>query len=569
MTSAKNAASTFCSNTTTRAASRCGRKLRFSGSAARRAIPRRPKSRGPGSATPKARQRSIDAPEPGGASASANGPPAEPEAESATDPSPFGFADDDPALLADRYLDRQGFRRGEDITLRFWGGDFCIWRDGAYKRQDEDEVRNSVADFIEDEFRWKFEVALVAYRNNRERGSEEKPPTKRRVTRAIVSDVLQLLKAKVRIRRVVSTPCWLTEGPPVDEVISFRNGILHLPTWAKDPVHAFSKPTPQLFTFNRIDFDFEPDAAKPRAWLAFLNELWPDDPDSIAALRQWFGYLITPDTSLQKMLLLIGPTRAGKGTIGKVLKELVGHANLVSPTLGRLAGDFGPQDLLNKPVALVSDARLSGRSDTAAIVEELLSISGEDLRTIPRKYMTSVTTKLPTRFVFLSNEFPALGDASGAIIGRFVVLRLTETFLGREDNELFDRFATELPGILLWALEGWRRVRADRRFIEPESGKTFRDEARAAVSPITVFVEQCCEVKVGEFAETADLYKAWVRWSKEHGREYIESRERFVIRIRSIVPSMKPIRRAGDGRRLHGYEGIRLLSEFEQGSIPD
>ena len=158
-----------------------------------------------------------------------------PEAESETDPSPFGFSDDDPALLADRYIDRQGFRRGEDITLRFWGGDFCIWRDGAYKRQDEDEVRNSVADFIEDEFRWKFEVALVAYRNNRERGSEEKPPTKRRVTRAIVSDVLQLLKAKVRIRRVVSTPCWLTEGPPVDEVISFRNGILHLPTWAKDP----------------------------------------------------------------------------------------------------------------------------------------------------------------------------------------------------------------------------------------------------------------------------------------------------------------------------------------------
>ena len=107
------------------------------------------------------------------------------------------------------------------------------------------------------------------------------------------------------------------------------------------------------------------------------------------------------------------------------------------------------------------------------------------------------------------------------------------------------------------------------RFIEPESGKTFQDEARAAVSPITVFVEQCCEVKAGEFAETADLYKRWVNWSKEHGREYIESRERFVIRIRSIVPSMKPIRRAGAGRRLHGYEGIRLLSEFEQGSIPD
>src|SRR5262249_7043300 len=40
----------------------------------------------------------------------------------------------------------------------------------------------------------------------------------------------------------------------------------------------------------------------------------------------------------------------------------VGAANVAGPTLGSLAGNFGLAPLLNKPVAIISDARVSGRS---------------------------------------------------------------------------------------------------------------------------------------------------------------------------------------------------------------
>ena len=487
-----------------------------------------------------------------------------------TPPSPIGVDDEDPYHLANRYLDR--FRHPDGYLLRFWSGDFCLWCDGAYDRLADEEVRGSVTQFVECEFRRKHESAMRTHSANRERGSDEKPPRKKKVTRAIVSDVLQALQSIIRIPGSAVPPCWLGEGPPASELISARNGILHLPQFVAGEPGAFTRPTPRFFTFNRVAFDFEDDAPEPRAWLQFLGGLWPNDPDSIDCLQEWFGYLLTPDTSLQKMLLIIGPTRAGKGTISKIVKELVGESNIAAPTLGRLAGDFGPQDLLNKPVAIIADARLSGRTDTAAIVEELLSVSGEDLRTIPRKHQSSITCKLPTRFVFLSNEFPALGDTSGAILGRFVVLRLTESFLGREDNELFDRLKTELPGILLWAIEGWQRIQETRRFTEPESGLTFREDARAVLSPITLFVDQWCELGDPEFfTETADLYEAWVRWSKQHGRERIESREKFVIRLRSVVASIKPKRARSGLSRTQGYEGIRLLSEFETGTgrVPD
>ena len=54
----------------------------------------------------------------------------------------------------------------------------------------------------------------------------------------------------------------------------------------------------------------------------------------------------------------------------------------------------------------------------------------------------------------MTNELPRIEDASGALSSRFIVLTLTQSFYGREDHSLLDRFIPELPGILLWALNG-------------------------------------------------------------------------------------------------------------------
>jgi hypothetical protein len=90
------------------------------------------------------------------------------------------------------------------------------------------------------------------------------------------------------------------------------------------------------------------------------------------------GYLLVPDTSQQKILMLIGPPRSGRGTIGRVIRSLVGLDNVTAPTLSGMATNFGLAPLIGKTVAVIHDARLSGRADAQVIVERLLSISGED-----------------------------------------------------------------------------------------------------------------------------------------------------------------------------------------------
>ena len=68
--------------------------------------------------------------------------------------------------------------------------------------------------------------------------------------------------------------------------------------------------------------------------------------------------------------------------------------------------------------AIISDTRLSGRTDQAAVVENLLRISGEDFVEVQRKHMPSMQCQLPTRIMVLTNELPRLADTSGALSGR-------------------------------------------------------------------------------------------------------------------------------------------------------
>jgi len=488
-------------------------------------------------------------------------------AESAVQLQPtIGIEDDDPHRLARLFLAR--FDHPDGCRLRYWAGEFCVWSEGAYDLTAEDELRGDLTRFVEQEFRRLHSGRVRVYQINREKGSEEKPPRKQRVTRNLISDVLQAIRGEVGIPSRLGPPCWLGDGPPAAELVAARNGLVHLPSLAAGLETAFTRSSPRFFTFNRVGFDFEQDAPEPRHWLRFLDQLWPDDPDSVACLQEWFGYLLTPDTSLHKMLLVIGPPRAGKGTIARVLKALLGERNIAAPTLGKLAEQFGLQDLIGKPVAMISDARLSGRTDAVAITEELLSISGEDTRTIPRKHIESLTMKLPTRFVFMSNEMPQLGDASGAILGRMVILRLTRSFLGREDLTLIDRLLPELPGILLWAAKGWERLRGTGRFTAPESAAELIEEAEAITSPIRVFIRERIEVAEDAFTETRELYAAWVDWCKKRGRENIDHQERFVAKLRAALPDITSRRVRSGGNRSCGYSGLRLLSEYEAGDIP-
>jgi len=103
----------------------------------------------------------------------------------------------------------------------------------------------------------------------------------------------------------------------------------------------------------------------------------------------------------------------GRRTIARVLKALVGVNNVMNPTLGTLARPLGLSSLINKPVAIFPVSHLPSRPDNAAIVECLLSISGEDGQTIDREHLDAWTGRLPTRSCSSPTSCPDSGTQAG------------------------------------------------------------------------------------------------------------------------------------------------------------
>jgi putative DNA primase/helicase len=443
----------------------------------------------------------------------------------------------DPGDVASKVLtvcERDGLSR-----LRFWHGSWWWWTDGRYVQKSDVEVRAEVlCQFTRDYFGVKSRH---------------------------VSDVIEHLKAGCLLRDNVEPPAWL--GTPVqpwraDECLATKSAIVHLPSLVCGGEPHRIDASPALLTLNAIDFEFDLCALQPATWLAFLDDLWGSDRQSIATLQELFGYLLVADTRQQKIFMLVGPKRSGKGTIARVLTGIVGKGNIAAPTLAGLATNFGLWPLIGKSVAIISDARLSGRADQVGVVERLLSISGEDSITIDRKNLEPVTCRLPTRFLILTNELPRLCDASGAIVSRMIVLQTTRSYYDREDHHLTERLLAERQGILLWAIDGWRRLRERGHFVQPDSSLESVAEMNDLASPVAAFIRDRCQVGPDETIVIGVLFAAWQQWCAEHGRGKLTgTTQTFARDVLAAEPIIRRRQLRVGKTRTRVYEGIGLKTE--------
>jgi putative DNA primase/helicase len=436
----------------------------------------------------------------------------------------------------------------EGGRIVFWRGEFFSWDGTRYVVRDRVYIEQRLYRFMAQCNTWKPEpksdkLTLVPYNPKA----------------ANVNDVAHALRA-VCYADLPDPQVWIEERDgdmPAHEIVAFRNGFFHYPT------RALVSCTDRMWVTNALDFDYDSKAGEPREWLDFLASLWPSDPESVRALAEMFGYLLTDDTGQQKMFMLVGPPRSGKGTILRVLEALVGYHNRVSPSLASLGTQFGLQPLIGKRLALISDARLSGRADQQPIVENLLRISGEDALTIDRKNIVPWSGKLPARFVLATNELPAFSDASAALANRFLMFKLTKSFLGQEDQGLTSRLLKELPGIVLWALDGLERLRHRGYFQRPSSADDLAADLLEQTSPVRSFVEDCCVLEVAAQCNRDDIFRAWKRWCELQGRDHPGTKVGFGRQLSAAFSSISRSQPREDGTRLNLYTGIRLTEKWK------
>jgi putative DNA primase/helicase len=458
-------------------------------------------------------------------------PPVHPNAPESDGPPARGRKDNEPIEIAPWETEPLELadlvvRHSPDLQLARWRGEWFRYRGGYYHNLASDELEVRIRKVLK---------RVVVVEIDAE-GLESRKSYRTSIQK--VREVSKALEARGRtmISRDLDAPLWRERETPAPDLLIMRNGVLDLNTRRLLPHD------PDLFAVAGVDYDYDPEAPPPRRWREFLWQLFGGDDEARSAIDEMLGLLLTNETKYQKIWMLIGPKRSGKGTILRTGRKLIGDSACVSSTLSSMAGDFGLAGWLNKKAAFVSDARLGGRADQAQITERLLSISGEDPMPVNRKYLPEINRRLQTRIVIASNELPRLNDASGALASRLILFRMTESFLGAEDHHLEDALAAELPGILLDALAGLDRVRKRGRLLQPASGQEAIEELEELTAPVAAFVrsELVVDPKDADlWIERKECYRLFKEWCETRGWSRPPTQETFGRDLSAAIPGVR------------------------------
>jgi len=452
-----------------------------------------------------------------------------------------------PLDLAKQWLEANYYQ--EDIyTLRMFHGSWYAYDGQCYREISRDNLRQQLYQFF----------GGKQYKKLHAKGFDilNYDPTKQKLDQ-IVDALLAFCPITAE-----EIPCWLDDNHKISDpkhILVFPNGYLDI---GKNNLE-LHKPTPHFFSLACYTYNFEPNATC-KLWQRFLAEIFVDDPLKITLLQEWFGYNLIPDNSQEKFMMLLGPTRAGKGTILDVLAYILGEDQVLATSFRDYTRRFAIFPFFGKLAALIGDVSVGANYDATEALNLLKRITGNDAITIERKGrdITQTCVKLYTRFTMAANVMPRLPDFARTIESRMLVINFLLSFIGREDITLKTKLKIEAPGILLWALEGLKRLQKNKDFTLPAGHHQVLQRIRGEITPFADFISDYCSMGKGPeyYILTEHLFECWKQWAIKNGER--PQTVRWLNRsLLSLFPECTQSRRVINRQRKRIFLGIKLRSD--------
>ena len=269
-------------------------------------------------------------------------------------------------------------------------------------------------------------------------------------------------------------------------------------------------------------------AASCPIWLSFLNDIFQANDELIDYVQRALGYSLSGYTTEQKFFLCVGNGRNGKSTLLKHIQYVLGnHYSTGTPAQTMLECDGNTLHAIAalKGMRLVVLSEFDeGKVLSSAQVKNLTG--GEPV--VARHLYHQQFTYVPTSKFWLSTNFkPRIRDMSLGIWRRLVILPFDYTIpLEKMDTNLDDKLKPEHPGILAWAVEGYRKWRKDG-LPALERLKSVATYYQSDSDLIGQFLADCLDTEVDPAqAEVAvqDFIKFFQNWCTENGIKYYPSR---------------------------------------------
>lgn len=348
---------------------------------------------------------------------------------------------------------------------------------------------------------------------------------------------------------------------PVDDinpnpyVLNMKNGLYNLEDGEfrdHDPAYLS---TVQLGAAYKPDLLGEPDCGCP-IFQTFVRGIL-DEPE-VHLLQEIFGYLLLPVNKAQKSFVFVGAANAGKSTLLSVAQEiLLCRENVSNIPWQNLSDRFNKAELFGKLANIFADLPSKAIDDNGLFK----ALTGEDYIIAERKNQNPFSFKPYARFLFSCNEMPRnYGDRSDGFFRRLILIRFNRSVpKSRRDAHLLSKLAAERDGILMWSLEGLKRLLHNGyNFSETDATQSELIKYKTESSSSLSFAAEHLGLVDGYVAFRDDVYWRYKNFCQDAGFKCL-SQTMFNRDIEAQFPLASRGRDPRTKRRV--WNGLRYFQE--------
>jgi putative DNA primase/helicase len=307
---------------------------------------------------------------------------------------------------------------------------------------------------------------------------------------------------------------------PVDldnssKYINVQNGLINLDTLTLEPHRK------DVFSTTQLPLIYKENAECPR-FIDFLKDIFFGEQDMILLTQEVFGYALSPSIDAHKFFCFIGDGANAKSVMAKVLSSLVGEKNISRISLRRFNERFGLASIVDKRLVIATENETKRGIDS----EILKAITAGDPIHIERKFADVFDYTPALKMFFLMNRPPKFNDNSFALRRRLLIIPFEKCFVddpttkfeGKKDIHIVDSLLLELPEILAWSLQGWKRLRDNEfQFTMPKKVKEYLEEYLLEFNPFLDYVYQCIMPFPGGKISPKELFLSVTGFLVENG----------------------------------------------------
>jgi putative DNA primase/helicase len=311
-----------------------------------------------------------------------------------------------------------------------------------------------------------------------------------------------------------------------DGIINLKNGLYSIED------HMLTPHTMNIISTNKLPYAYDKTATCP-VFLQVLEDATSGDQIKKDIIQEFAGYCLTRDTRLEKVLFLIGSAGSGKSTILEGIIAMLGDENVSSATIDKICQPRYTGLFIDKIANIASEIP----KDISGYEEPLKAIISGEKITVDTKFIPSYDARPYCKLIFAGNDLPAISDSSDGIFRRMLLIYLNNTVSKEKmDVDLKSRIKREGAGIFNWALEGYDRIKKNKKFTHSDEMVADLDTVKLQNNTVYYFISENYDVGLDEsnYVPIDDLYEHFKDFCAHVGAKGIYKKQVFGKEIRKI-----------------------------------